>query len=58
MEAQSMKKVNDVMRFQALVDKKRVIITKATIRYALRLVDAEGIGCLPNEEIFTELERM
>nr|GEW34410.1 putative ribonuclease H-like domain-containing protein [Tanacetum cinerariifolium] len=40
------------------VDKKRVIITEATIRDAFRLNDAEGIDCLPNEEIFTELARM
>nr|GEU79898.1 hypothetical protein [Tanacetum cinerariifolium] len=53
-----MKKVNDVTRLQALVDKKKVIITKATIREALRLDDAESIDCLPNEEIFTELSRM
>nr|GEX91833.1 synaptobrevin, longin-like domain protein [Tanacetum cinerariifolium] len=52
------KKVNDITRLQALVDKKKVIITKATIRDALRLDDAEGIDCLPNEEIFTELARM
>nr|GEU88412.1 ribonuclease H-like domain-containing protein [Tanacetum cinerariifolium] len=50
--------VNDVMRLQALVDKKKVIITKATIREALRLDDVESIDCLPNEEIFTELSRM
>nr|GEW46478.1 hypothetical protein [Tanacetum cinerariifolium] len=35
------KKLNDVMRLQALVDKKKVIITEATIRDALRLNDAE-----------------
>nr|GEX68262.1 hypothetical protein [Tanacetum cinerariifolium] len=52
------KKFKDVTRLQALVDKKRVIITEATIRYALRLDDAEGIECLPNEEIFAELTRM
>nr|GEU90102.1 hypothetical protein [Tanacetum cinerariifolium] len=52
----SVKKVNDVTRLQALVDKKKVIITKATIKDALN--DAEGIDCLPNEEIFTELSRM
>nr|GEW89571.1 reverse transcriptase domain-containing protein [Tanacetum cinerariifolium] len=52
------KKVNDVMRLQALVDKKRVIITEATIKDALQLANAEGIDCLPNEEIFTELARM
>nr|GEW46088.1 hypothetical protein [Tanacetum cinerariifolium] len=50
--------VNDVTRLQALVDKKKVIITEATIRDALRLNDAEGIDCLPNEEIFAELSRM
>nr|GEX06854.1 putative ribonuclease H-like domain-containing protein [Tanacetum cinerariifolium] len=50
--------VNDVTRLQALVDKKKVIITEATIRDALRLNDVESIDCLPNEEIFTELSRM
>nr|GEZ45324.1 putative ribonuclease H-like domain-containing protein [Tanacetum cinerariifolium] len=50
--------VNDVTRLQTLVDNKRVIITEATIREALRLDDAESIDCLPNEEIFTELSRM
>nr|GEZ04482.1 hypothetical protein [Tanacetum cinerariifolium] len=50
--------VNGVTRLQALVDKKKVIITEATIRDALRLDDAESIDCLPNEEIFTELSRM
>nr|GEX89696.1 retrovirus-related Pol polyprotein from transposon TNT 1-94 [Tanacetum cinerariifolium] len=39
-------------------DVNNVIITEATIRDALRLDDAEGIECLPNEEIFTELARM
>nr|GEV92417.1 ribonuclease H-like domain, reverse transcriptase, RNA-dependent DNA polymerase [Tanacetum cinerariifolium] len=56
--AAAMKKVNDVTRLQALVDKKKVIISEATIRDALRLDDVEGIDCLPNEEIFTELSRM
>nr|GEZ51549.1 putative ribonuclease H-like domain-containing protein [Tanacetum cinerariifolium] len=51
-------KMNDVTRLQALDDKKKVIITKATIRDALRLDDAESIDCLPTEEIFTELSRM
>nr|GFA58350.1 hypothetical protein [Tanacetum cinerariifolium] len=43
---------------QALVDKKKVVVTEATIREVLRLDDAEGVDCLPNEEIFTELARM
>nr|GEV16507.1 hypothetical protein [Tanacetum cinerariifolium] len=50
--------VNDVTRLQALIDRKKVIITEATIQEALRLDDAESIDCLPNEEIFTELSRM
>nr|GEV27394.1 hypothetical protein [Tanacetum cinerariifolium] len=54
----SVKKVNDVVRLQALIDRKKVIITEATIREALRLDDAESIDCLPNEEIFIELSRM
>nr|GEU91439.1 retrovirus-related Pol polyprotein from transposon TNT 1-94 [Tanacetum cinerariifolium] len=54
----SVKKVNDVTRLQALVNRKKVIITEATNREALRLDDAKSIDCLPNEEIFTELSRM
>nr|GEX92996.1 hypothetical protein [Tanacetum cinerariifolium] len=37
---------------------KKIVVTEATIREALRLDDAEGVDCLPNEEIFTELARM
>nr|GEU82527.1 hypothetical protein [Tanacetum cinerariifolium] len=54
----AVKKVNDITRLQALVDKKKVVIMEATLRDALRLDDAEGIECLPNEEIFAELARM
>nr|GEW90107.1 hypothetical protein [Tanacetum cinerariifolium] len=54
----SIKQVNDVTRLQALVDKKKVVVTEATIREVLRLDDAKGVDCLPNEEIFTELARM
>nr|GEW58906.1 hypothetical protein [Tanacetum cinerariifolium] len=54
----AVKQVNDVTRLQALVDKKKIVITEATIRDALRLDDAEGVDCLPNEEIFVELDRM
>nr|GEW27639.1 putative ribonuclease H-like domain-containing protein [Tanacetum cinerariifolium] len=52
------KQTNDVTRLQALVDKKKVVITEATIRDALHLYDAEGVDCLPNEEIFAELARI
>nr|GEW17769.1 putative ribonuclease H-like domain-containing protein [Tanacetum cinerariifolium] len=54
----AVKKVNGVIRLQALVDKKKVVVTEATIREFLRLDDAEGVECFPNEEIFTELARM
>nr|GEW23435.1 ribonuclease H-like domain-containing protein [Tanacetum cinerariifolium] len=54
----AVKKVNDVIRLQALVDKKKVVIIEASVRDALRLDDAEGIEFLPNEEIFAELVRM
>nr|GFD52777.1 hypothetical protein [Tanacetum cinerariifolium] len=50
--------VNDITRLQGLVDKKKVVVTEATIREALRLDDVEGVDYLPNEEIFTELARM
>nr|GEV28934.1 putative ribonuclease H-like domain-containing protein [Tanacetum cinerariifolium] len=54
----SVKKVNDVTILQALIDRKKVVLTESTVREALRLDDAESIDCLPNEEIFTELSRM
>nr|GEZ78056.1 hypothetical protein [Tanacetum cinerariifolium] len=43
---------------QALIDGKKVVITKASIRQDLKLNDAEGTSCLPNAMIFKELERM
>nr|GEX89435.1 putative ribonuclease H-like domain-containing protein [Tanacetum cinerariifolium] len=54
----SIKKSNDVVRLQALIVRKKVIITEDIIRQALRLDDADGVDCLPNEEIFAELARM
>nr|GEV91899.1 putative ribonuclease H-like domain-containing protein [Tanacetum cinerariifolium] len=42
-------KVNDVTRLQALVDKKKVVITEAAIREVLRLDDAEGVDYLSNK---------
>nr|GEV61632.1 retrovirus-related Pol polyprotein from transposon TNT 1-94 [Tanacetum cinerariifolium] len=49
---------NNVVRLQALIDRRKVIITEDMVRQVLRLDDAESIDCLPNEEIFVELERM
>nr|GEZ39061.1 hypothetical protein [Tanacetum cinerariifolium] len=45
------KKYNDVVKLQALIDRKKVVITKDTIRQDLQLDDADGVECLPNEEI-------
>nr|GFB20412.1 xylulose kinase-1 [Tanacetum cinerariifolium] len=54
----SIKKVNDVVKLRALIDGKMVVVTEDVIRQALCLDDADGMECLPNEEIFTELARM
>nr|GEX03619.1 hypothetical protein [Tanacetum cinerariifolium] len=48
----------DVTRLQALVDKKRIVITEEVVREILQLNDAEGVICLPNEEIFAGFARM
>ncbi|GJZ03216.1 xylulose kinase-1 [Tanacetum coccineum] len=52
------KTVNDERQIQALVDKKKVVITEARIRSDLHLDDAEGIECLPNAVIFEQLTLM
>nr|GEX68348.1 hypothetical protein [Tanacetum cinerariifolium] len=54
----SIKKANDVVKLQALIDGKKVVVTEDVIRQNLRLDDADGVECLPNEEIFAELARM
>ncbi|GKC72973.1 hypothetical protein Tco_1118856 [Tanacetum coccineum] len=50
--------VNGVRQLQALVDKKRVIVTESSIKRDLHLDDAEGTDCLPTATIFEELARM
>ncbi|GJW96370.1 putative reverse transcriptase domain-containing protein [Tanacetum coccineum] len=50
--------VNGVRQLQALVDKKRVIITESSIKRDLHLDDVEGTDCLPTATIFEELECM
>ncbi|GJR18165.1 hypothetical protein Tco_0966692 [Tanacetum coccineum] len=52
------KTVNRERQKQALVDKKKVIITETSIRSDLKLDDAEGTDCLPTATIFAELERI
>ncbi|GJX18589.1 hypothetical protein Tco_0221266, partial [Tanacetum coccineum] len=43
---------------QAIVDKKKVIISETSIRSDLKFDDAKGTDCLPTAIIFAELERM
>nr|GEY75055.1 uncharacterized mitochondrial protein AtMg00810-like [Tanacetum cinerariifolium] len=45
-------------QLQALVDKKKVIVTKASIRRDLRFEDEGGVDCLSNEVIFEQLTLM
>nr|GEV60081.1 retrovirus-related Pol polyprotein from transposon TNT 1-94 [Tanacetum cinerariifolium] len=52
------KTVNDDVQLQALIDGKKVVITKASIRHDLKLNDAEGTSCLSNAIIFEELARI
>nr|GEY64469.1 hypothetical protein [Tanacetum cinerariifolium] len=47
-----------VTRLQALVDKKKIVISEEVVREILQLNDAEGVICLPNDEIFAGLARM
>nr|GEW68917.1 xylulose kinase-1 [Tanacetum cinerariifolium] len=53
----TVKQSNDVTRLEALIDRKKVVLTEAVIRDVLLLDDAAGVDCLPNEEIFAELAR-
>ncbi|GKB02481.1 hypothetical protein Tco_0830570 [Tanacetum coccineum] len=50
--------VNREVQLQALVDKKKVIRTKSSIRRDLQLEDANGVDCFPNAAIFEQLTLM
>nr|GFA72631.1 hypothetical protein [Tanacetum cinerariifolium] len=50
--------LSDVTRLQALVDKKKIVISEAVICEFLQLNDAEGVVCFPNEEIFAGLAQI
>nr|GEU61310.1 DNA helicase [Tanacetum cinerariifolium] len=54
----TVKQSTDVTRLQALVDRKKVVISEVVIRDILRLDDAKGVDCLPHGDIFTGLARM
>ncbi|GJU92934.1 hypothetical protein Tco_1317690 [Tanacetum coccineum] len=52
------KTVNEEVQIQALVDKKKVIITETSLRSDIQLADAEGTKCLLNATIFEQLTLM
>nr|GEV87209.1 copia protein [Tanacetum cinerariifolium] len=54
----SIKKANDMVKLRALIDGKWVIVIEDVIRQVLCFDDADGVECLPNKEIFTELACM
>nr|GFC65172.1 hypothetical protein [Tanacetum cinerariifolium] len=54
----SIKKANDVVKLQALIIRKKVVVIEDVIRQDLHLDDVDGVECFPNEEIFTELAHM
>ncbi|GJU46848.1 hypothetical protein Tco_1204114 [Tanacetum coccineum] len=49
------KTINGDVQLHALVDGKKIIITKSSVRRDLQLADEEGIDCLPNYTIFEQL---
>ncbi|GKB63336.1 hypothetical protein Tco_0919522 [Tanacetum coccineum] len=58
MATAKVKTVNGERQLQALLDKKKVIITETSIRSDLKLDDACGTDCLSTDTIFEELARM
>nr|GEU33008.1 hypothetical protein [Tanacetum cinerariifolium] len=50
--------INEDVQIRSLVDEKKLIVNEASIRRDLKLEDAEGTACLPNDTIFEELARM
>nr|GEX11399.1 hypothetical protein [Tanacetum cinerariifolium] len=54
----SVKRSAEGTRLQALVDKKKIVISEAINHEILQLDDAEGVVCLSNEEIFAGLAQM
>ncbi|GKB33628.1 putative ribonuclease H-like domain-containing protein [Tanacetum coccineum] len=52
------KTVNGEVQLQALVDRKKIVVTEASVRRDLQLEDAEGVDCLPNATIFEQLTLM
>ncbi|GJR71713.1 hypothetical protein Tco_0084078 [Tanacetum coccineum] len=49
------KTVNREVQLQALVDGKKIVVPKASVRRDLQLEDVNGVDCLPNATIFEQL---
>ncbi|GKE59888.1 hypothetical protein Tco_1510255, partial [Tanacetum coccineum] len=49
------KTVNREVQLQALVDGKKIVVSKASVRRDLQLENANGVDCLPNAIIFEQL---
>ncbi|GJX01070.1 hypothetical protein Tco_0184983 [Tanacetum coccineum] len=52
------KTINEEVHMHALVDGKKIIISKASVRRDLKLEDEECVDCLPNSTIFEQLTLM
>ncbi|GKF49893.1 hypothetical protein Tco_0143144 [Tanacetum coccineum] len=52
------KTINEEVQLHALVDGKKIIISKASMRRDLKLEDEEGLDYLPNFTIFEKLALM
>ncbi|GJR02439.1 hypothetical protein Tco_0525423 [Tanacetum coccineum] len=52
------KKNNGEAEIHALIDGKRIVVSKATIRSVLQFGDEGGVECLPTTTIFEEIARM
>ncbi|GJZ82449.1 hypothetical protein Tco_0647622 [Tanacetum coccineum] len=49
------KTINGEVQLQALVDRKKIVITESIVRRDLQLEDAKGVDCLFNATIFEQL---
>ncbi|GJR77332.1 hypothetical protein Tco_0089697 [Tanacetum coccineum] len=58
LELMLVKTVNREVQLQALVEGKKIIVTKASVRRDLQLDDEEGMDCFLNATIIEELTRM
>ncbi|GKA76919.1 ribonuclease H-like domain-containing protein [Tanacetum coccineum] len=52
------KKFNGNAQIHALIDGKKIVVSKATIRSVLHLADEGGVDCLPTTTIFEEIAKI